>query len=86
MKTIVLYDAAHQRTRQRIESILRAHGCTWLFPNARWSSRAVSAQPVMIRALRSRLAGQSYRIALIELPGRAGPHVRWIAATTEGKE
>lgn len=77
----MLYDAPQLRTRQRIESVLRANGYVSLFPNARWSVRAVSTQPMMIRQLRSRLSGRSYRLAFIEMPGRVTPHVRWVAAT-----
>lgn len=86
MKTIVLYDAPQVRTRQRIESILRAHGYTWLFLNARWSARAVSTHLMMLRSLRARLSGQSYRIAIIEVSGRTPPHVRWLAAVARAAD
>lgn len=82
MRTIALFDAPHDRTRLRIESVLRAHGYVWLFPNARWCARSGNHARA-IRAVRARLTGHSYRLAFIVVGGRTKPDIRWLTGTVE---
>lgn len=80
VNTLVLYDTPRKTTRRRLEVLLRAHGFVWLFPHARWSARPLTAHHGLARRVRSRMAGESYRLVLLEIPARSRLAARWLSA------
>lgn len=84
VNTVALFDVPKRPSRQRLEALLRAHGFLWLFPNARWSSKPLVAHDRLFRQVRSRLAGETYRIVFLEITARNRREARWLtAAPTE---
>lgn len=84
VNTLALYDVPRRANRLRLEALLRAHGFVWLFPNARWSSRPLATHGSLVRRVRSRLAGDTYRLVFLEIPARNRTEARWLtAAPTE---
>jgi len=81
VNTLVLYDAPHRTTRQRLESLLRAHGFTWLFPYARWSSRPLREHHGLARSVRSRLKDDAYRVVFIEITSDRRKGALWLTPT-----
>lgn len=79
----MLFDAPHERTRRRIDAMLRAHGYLWVFANARWSPSSRATHKWLLRRLRARLRGQSYRLLFVEISGRASVDTRWLTAISE---
>ncbi len=80
VSTLILYDAGKRAVRERIESVLRAHGCMWLFPAARWSTAPLTAHGHLVRQLRARLRGETYRVVMIDMPEASRREARWVAA------
>jgi len=80
VNTLVLYDVPRRAARQRLESLLRAPGFVWLFPSARWSSRTLSGHDRLVRRVRARLAGETYRVVFIEVATRHRMEARWLTA------
>lgn len=78
VNTLALYDVPKRVTRQRLEALLRARGFVWLFPYARWSSRPLAAHDRLVRRVRARLAGETYRIVFLELSARHRKEARWL--------
>ncbi len=78
VNTVVLYDVPHRVARQRVEALLRAHAFVWLFPHARWSSRPIASHDHLARSIRSRLAGETYRLVFLEIPARNREEARWL--------
>lgn len=78
VNTLALYDVPHRAVRQRLEALLRAHGFVWLFPHARWSSRPLATHGHLVRRVRSRLAGDTYRLVLIEVSAKNRKEARWL--------
>jgi len=84
VNTLALYDVPKRATRVRLETVLRAHGFVWLFPHARWSSRPLTEHTRLVRHVRSRLSGETYRIVFLEIPARNRLEARWLTvARTE---
>lgn len=84
MNTLAIYDVPKRAPRMRLETLLRAHGFVWLFPHARWSSKPFDIHDRLVRQVRSRLSGETYRIVLLEIPARTRMEARWLtAAPTE---
>jgi len=83
VKSLILFDAPSERTRREIDAVLRMHGYVWLFGNARWSRHRSRSKPNLLRCLRSRLNGQSYRILVVDISPRATVDARWLTAISE---
>lgn len=81
VNTLVLYEIPHRRARQRFETLLRAHGFVWLFPHARWSSRALREHHALVRSARQRLKNEPYRLLFIDIDARHRAGATWIAAS-----
>jgi CRISPR/Cas system-associated endoribonuclease Cas2 len=81
VNTLVLYDVPRRASRQRLEALLRAHGFTWLFPYARWSSARLSQHDGLIQGVRSRLKGEAYTLVFIEMTANSRRRARWLTAT-----
>ena len=80
MNTLALYDVPRQVPRRRLEALLRAQGFVWLFPSARWSSKPLLAHKHLAKRIRARLAGETYRIVLLEMSGASRMEARWLTA------
>ena len=80
VNTLVLYDVPQRATRDRLESLLRAHGFIWLFPHARWCSKPLAAHAGLPGRVRSRLSGRAYRILVLEIGDRHRREARWLTA------
>lgn len=80
VRSLALFDAPHERTRRRIDAVLHAHGYVWLFVNARWSRSARRSHKSLLRLLRARLAGESYRVLFIDIRGRTAVDAHWVTA------
>jgi len=86
VNTLVLYDAPQRAVRQRLEALLRANGFVWLFPYARWSSRPLATHGQLVRRVRSRLAGDTYRLVFIEVSAQHRREARWLTrAQADGR-
>lgn len=84
MNTLALYDVPRRAARLRFESLLRAHGFVWLFPNVRWSSQPIDEHSRLLRHVRGRLRGETYRVVFMEIQARHRMEARWLtAAPTE---
>lgn len=80
VNTLALYDVPKRVTRQRLEGVLRAHGFVWLFPNVRWSSQPLAVHEHILRQVKSRLAGETYRLVFLEISARNRMEARWLTA------
>lgn len=80
VNTLVLYDVPKHQPRQRLEAVLRAHGFVWLFPSARWSSKPLAAHRYLLRRIRARLEGETYRIVLLQMSDANRREARWLTA------
>lgn len=80
VNTLALYDVPRRAARQRLESLLRAHGFVWLFTYARWSSGTLAGHDRLVRRVRSRLVGETYRVVFIEIAARNRTEARWLTA------
>jgi hypothetical protein len=84
VKYFVLFDAPLERTRRQIDAVLRNEGYMWLFENARWVRRRPDRpRGALLRRLRQRLSGQSYRILILEISGRATVDAKWLTAISK---
>lgn len=81
MNTLVLYDVPHRVSRQRLETLLRAHGFVWLFPYARWSCASLSQLHGLVQRIRACLKGESYRVVFIQLMAKSRKGALWLTAT-----
>ncbi len=80
VNTLALFDVPKRHARQRLESLLRRHQFVFLFPYARWSSKPLRAHEDLVRQVRSRLAGETYRIVFLEITARNRREARWLTA------
>ncbi len=84
VNTLVMYDVPKRTARQRLDALLRAGGFVWLFPHARWSSKPMAAHAALTRRVRSRLAGETYRVVFLEIDAVHRGEAKWLtAAPTE---
>lgn len=83
VNTLVLYDVARRRGRQRLDRLLRLHGFVWLFPHTRWSRQPMNDHGTLVRAIRARLSGDAYRIVFIEITQQSRQEARWMMASAQ---
>jgi len=81
VNTLVIYDVARKADRQRLEGLLRAHQFVWLFPFARWSSKALGRHPGLLRGVRACLRSQAHRVLFIECSDKNRARAKWLTAT-----
>lgn len=82
VNTLVLYDVARQKSRQRLESVLAQHGFVWLFPNVRWSHRPLAHHHRLALQVRACLREEPYRVVFIQTSDKERTRAKWLTSTT----
>lgn len=80
VNTLVLYDVARRRTRQRLEMVLRQHGFVWLFPDARWSASSFKRHHQLALQVRACLRNEAYRVVFIEISANRRTQAKWLTS------